>query len=66
MSTNLTSARLNKGLSIPALAAKANVPDHVIYHAEKGGMPRPENALKIATALGVSVTDVWPVTEKAA
>lgn len=63
MSSTLLSLRLNKGLSIPALAAEAEVPEHVIRHAEKGGMPRPENALKLAESLDVAVTDIWPVKE---
>lgn len=58
---SLTELRLNAGLSIIALAERAAVPEHVIRHAEKGGMPRPENALKIAQALGRDVTDIWPV-----
>lgn len=66
MSTNLMAIRLNKGLSIPALAKKARVPDHVIYHAEKGGVPRPVNALKIARALDLQVTDLWPVEPRSA
>lgn len=63
MSATLLSLRLNRGLSIPALAAEADVPEHVIRHAEKGGVPRPENALKLADALEVTVTDIWPVKE---
>ena len=63
MSFNLLERRLNAGLSIAALALQADVPEHVIRHAERGGTPRPENALKIARALGAAVTDLWPVTE---
>ncbi len=64
MSVQLFAARLNRGLSVPALSAEADVPEHVIRHAENGGRPRPENALKLATALGVQVTDLWPVPEQ--
>jgi ribosome-binding protein aMBF1 (putative translation factor) len=57
---NLTEERLNRGLSILALAETIGVPEYVIRHAEKGGMPRPANAMKIASFFGVRVTDIWP------
>lgn len=57
----LADLRLNAGLSIGALASKAGVPEHVVRHAEKGGRPRPESALKLAQVLDVQVTDLWPV-----
>jgi DNA-binding XRE family transcriptional regulator len=59
---NLAEERLNRGLSIPALAREVDVAEHVIRHAEKGGIPNPANALKIATFLGCRVTDIWPAT----
>lgn len=59
---NLTEERLNRGLSIPALAREVDVAEHVIRHAEKGGIPTPANALKIATFFGGRVTDFWPAT----
>jgi predicted transcriptional regulator len=61
MSVSLVEARLNRGLSITALSEEADVPEHVIRHAEKGGRPRPENALRLADVLEVRVTDLWPV-----
>jgi ribosome-binding protein aMBF1 (putative translation factor) len=57
---NIKAERLNRGLSIPALAREIDVPDHVIRHAEKGGTPTPANALKLASFFGVRVTDIWP------
>jgi DNA-binding XRE family transcriptional regulator len=57
---NLTTERLNRGLSIPALAREVDVPEHVIRHAEKGGRPHPANALKIADYFDARVTDFWP------
>jgi DNA-binding XRE family transcriptional regulator len=57
---NLTEERLNRGLSIPALAREVEVAEHVIRHAEKGGVPTPANALKIATFFDCRVTDLWP------
>lgn len=61
MSALLLAARLNRGMSVPALSEAADVPEHVIRHAENGGRPRPGNALKLAQALEVKVTDLWPV-----
>lgn len=58
---SLKAARLNRGLSIEALAKQVGVPAHVIRHAESGGRPRPENALRIAEFFGCQVTDFWPV-----
>lgn len=66
MNTTLLALRLNAGLSIPALGELAEVPEHVIRHAEKGGVPRPDNALRIARSLGQDVTDIWPVKRQAA
>lgn len=66
MSTQLVELRLNRGLSIAALAEKAGVPEHVIRRAESGGRPRPENALRIARVFGVAVTDLWPIEREAA
>lgn len=58
---NLRAERLNRGLSVAALAREIRVPDHVIRHAEKGGTPQPANALRIADYFGVMVTDLWPL-----
>jgi ribosome-binding protein aMBF1 (putative translation factor) len=60
---NLQEERLNRGLSIPALAREIDVADHVIRHAEKGGIPNPANALKIASFFGGRVTDFWPANQ---
>jgi lambda repressor-like predicted transcriptional regulator len=57
---NLVAERLNRGLSVSAFAHEAGVPEHVVRHAEKGGVPQPANAFKIASFLGVRVTDIWP------
>lgn len=63
----LQELRLRRGKSIPQMALEAEVPAHVIRHAEaKGGRPHPENALKIARYLGVDVLDLWPIEEEAA
>lgn len=57
----LVGERLNRGLTVPALALEAGVPAHVVRHAEKGNTPSPPNALKLASYFGVQVTDIWPV-----
>jgi transcriptional regulator with XRE-family HTH domain len=57
----LRAERLNRGLSVAAFARAVGVPEHVVRHAEKGGTPLPANALRIATYLGVMVTDLWPL-----
>jgi predicted transcriptional regulator len=63
---NLKAERLDRGLSVLALAREVGVPDHVIRHAEKGGHPTPANALKIANFFGSRVTDIWPPEPRAA
>lgn len=57
----LAAERLNRGLSVEALAREAGVPAHVVRHAEAGGRPRPATALKIADYLELKVTDLWPL-----
>jgi ribosome-binding protein aMBF1 (putative translation factor) len=63
---NLRAARVNRGLSIPDLAAQLGLGRRVIERAESGQMPHPRNAKKIADFYGVQVTDIWPVTERQA
>jgi DNA-binding XRE family transcriptional regulator len=58
---DLRSERLNQGLSLVDLADQIGVPKSTIARAEKGIMPRPETAFKIAQHFGYRVTDIWPV-----
>ena len=58
---DLRAERLNRGKSVEAMAQEIGVEPHVLRYAEKGGTPRPENALLIATFFGQKVTDLWPV-----
>lgn len=60
---SLKTLRLNRGLSVAACATAVGVPDHVVRHAESGGRPRPENALRLADFFGCKVTDLWPVED---
>lgn len=63
---NLRAERLNRGLSVAVMAAEVGVPEHVVRHAEKGGVPVPANALLIASFLDVRVTDIWPEPDREA
>ena len=63
MSFDLRSARLNRGLTLRAAAAAADVDMHALWRAEKGGTPNPATAKLIADFYDVTVTDLWPVAE---
>jgi len=64
---NLKADRLNKGLSAKAAADVIGIKKNVLLNAESGAsVPRPETAWKIADFYGYSVTDIWPVDDKAA
>jgi len=63
---DLKAERLNRGLSLDALASETGVPKSTLARAEKGGpQPTASNAFAIADFYGYKVTDIWPV-EKAA
>lgn len=66
MNVRLIEARKRRGLSVAALADAADVPIHVIYHAQRGGEPGEARALRIAQALGADVVELWPVERDAA
>lgn len=65
---SLKAERLNRGLSLTALAEQIDVPKSTLDRAEQGTEPVPATKLKIAKFYGCAVTDIWPVevTEKAA
>lgn len=60
---NLREERRRRGKSIRAMAAEIGVSTRVLHEAELGSTPRPENALRIATAYGVDVVVQWPEPE---
>lgn len=62
---NLAAECLNRGLTRGEAANEIGIPDYVLRYAEKGGRPRPAHAKLIADWLGVLVTDIWPVENKA-
>lgn len=63
---DLRKARLNRGFSRRGLADAIEVPENTLRRFEKGHGASPANALKIATWLGVEVTDLAPFDEEQA
>lgn len=57
---DLRTARLDRGMSLAQMAREIGVTERVLGAAENGAVPRPSNALKIATYFGFRVTDQWP------
>ena len=59
---NLKAERLNRGLSLRTASQRMGIPSYILRDAEnKGTVPRPEAAKKIADFYGYLVTDIWPV-----
>jgi transcriptional regulator with XRE-family HTH domain len=54
----LTTARLNRGLSIRALARAVDVPEQAVRRIESEERITPANAKKIADFFGVQVIDL--------
>jgi transcriptional regulator with XRE-family HTH domain len=54
----LTTARLNRGFSIRALAREIDVPEQAVRRVEADERITPANAKKIADFFGVRVTDL--------
>ncbi len=65
-SRDLRAERLNRGLSQEAIAAQVGVTRRVWARAESGRGVAPRHAVKIASFLGLSVTELWPQDGKAA
>ncbi len=51
--------RLEKGLSVPKLAELSGVPRRTIQDLEKRGDCMLSTAVKLATAMGVTLADIW-------
>ncbi len=64
MISNLKKIRLEQGLTMTALAEMSGVSVSAISLLELRNNPRLSTAYKIATALGLSVYDVWPNEDK--
>ena len=61
LGTRLRCIRLDKHLTVRELAQRAEVSVSYIYAIEAGARGRNIRTLqRIATALGVSLTDLWP------
>jgi predicted transcriptional regulator len=58
---DLTTARLNLGLSQRGLAEQAGVGLETIRRLERGDGCRPANAKRVADVVGCKVTDLMPV-----
>jgi ribosome-binding protein aMBF1 (putative translation factor) len=63
---DLTSARLNAGLSMRGLADAVDVAEQTIRRLEDGEGVHPANAKKVADYFGIKVTDLLPVEREAA
>jgi transcriptional regulator with XRE-family HTH domain len=61
--SSVTELRLKRGWRLRDLAELSRIPTTTLFAIEKGQIPKLENAVKIAAALGVSVYQIWkPVT----
>jgi transcriptional regulator with XRE-family HTH domain len=66
VSVDLKAERLNRGLSLDALAEATGVPKSTLARAENGGpQPKASNAYALADFYGYKVTDIWPLDQKA-
>jgi transcriptional regulator with XRE-family HTH domain len=61
MSFSIKEARLNRGLTLRALAEEAGVSLGAAARAEAGKAVNPENAKALADYFDCKVTDIWPV-----
>jgi transcriptional regulator with XRE-family HTH domain len=66
MTASLTEARLNRGLSLRGAAQAIGIARATLERAERGGSVHPGSAKQIADFYDVQVTDIWPVSPKAA
>lgn len=61
MKFSIKEARLNRGLTIRALAEEAGVSIGAAQRAEAGKSVNPENAKALADFFDCKVTDIWPI-----
>ena len=57
--SSVTELRLKRGWRLRDLAELTRIPATTLFAIEKGQIPKLENAVKIAAALGVSVYQIW-------
>jgi transcriptional regulator with XRE-family HTH domain len=60
---NLKAERLNRGLSMIALAKQLGTSRQTIWNAENGKGVGPALSYRIADFYGYRVTDIWPVED---
>lgn len=60
---DITRRRLNRGLSLSALAKKLEMAPNTLKAIEGGSVPRPDKAKQIADFMEVKVTDLWPIEQ---
>ena len=60
----LKQIRLEKGLSVPALSRESGVPIRTIEDIERRGDCRISTAYKLATALGITLSDLWVTADE--
>lgn len=67
MNLNLKVERMNRGLSLAALAEEIDVPKSTLARIEATGVePAPKTKLAIARFVGREVVDIWPVEDEVA
>jgi transcriptional regulator with XRE-family HTH domain len=67
MSVDLRAERINRGLSLDAMADAIDVPKSTLARAERrDSVPVPAVQLKIAGFFGYLPSDVWPTEDRAA
>lgn len=57
--SSLTELRLRRSWRLRDLAELSRIPTTTLFAIEKGQIPKLENAVRIAAALGVSVDQIW-------
>jgi transcriptional regulator with XRE-family HTH domain len=57
--SSLTELRLRRSWRLRDLAESSRIPTTTLFAIEKGQIPKLENAVRIAAALGVSVYQIW-------
>jgi transcriptional regulator with XRE-family HTH domain len=57
--SSVTELRLKRGWRLRDLAELSRIPTTTLFAIEKGQIPKLENAVRIAAALGVSVYQIW-------
>ena len=57
--SSVTELRLKRGWRLRELAELSRIPPSTLFAIERGQIPKLENAVRIAAALGVSLYQIW-------